>query len=187
MLVTGSLLSLTHRGLPCLSKIIEIVLRNQINDYLNKNTLFSKNKYGFRKKRSTIDAMMYITAFIRKETEQNNFVSAALIDLSQAFDSINHSILETKLVRLRFETSAIHLMKSFLFERMQAAVLQKLKSDEMRIDRGVLQGTVLGTLIFNIFIIDMQTYAYSNTELIQYANDTLILTSDKNLEENKQK
>ena len=99
--------------------------------------------------------MMYITEFIRKVTDQNNFVSAALIDLSKAFDSVNHSILETKLVRLRFETSAIHLMKSFLFERMQAAVLQKFTSDEMRIDGGVLQGTVLGPLIFNIFIIDM--------------------------------
>ena len=63
-----------------LSKIIEIFLREQINGYLNKNKLFSKNQYSFGKKRSTIDAIRYITELIRKETDQHIF-SAVLIDL----------------------------------------------------------------------------------------------------------
>ena len=70
-------------------------MRNQIKDYWNFNRIFGTHQYGFKK--STIDAIMYATQFIKKETDENKFVTAALLDLSKAFDSINHEILSIRL------------------------------------------------------------------------------------------
>ena len=81
---------------PCLSKIIETILRNQICQYLHDNKLLSKNQYGFRKKFSTIDSLLFCTEFIRNKTDIINFVTAAFLDLSKAFDSINYDILDIK-------------------------------------------------------------------------------------------
>ena len=111
---------------PCLSKVIETLMRNQINDYLNVNRLSSKHQYGFKKKRSTIDAIMYATEFIRKETDKNKFVTAAFLDLSKAFDSINHEILSIKLDNLGFDTCALKLIGSFLSDRVQSVVLNDI-------------------------------------------------------------
>ena len=89
-------------------------MRNQINDYLNVNRLSSKHQYGFRKKRSTIDAIIYATEFIRKETDKNKFATAAFFDLSKAFDSFNPEMISNRLDNLGFDTSALKLIGSFL-------------------------------------------------------------------------
>ena len=115
-------ISFTH----CLSKVIITLMRNQINDYLNVNRLSSKHQYGFKKKRSTIDAIMYATEFIRKETDKNKFVTAAFLDLSKAFDSINHEILSIKLGNLGFDASALKLIGSFLSDRVQSVVFNDI-------------------------------------------------------------
>ena len=108
---------------PCLSKIIETILRDQICQYLHDNKLLSKNQYGFRKKFSTIDSLLLCTEFIRHKTDVNNFVTAAFLDLSKAFDSINYDILVIKLGNLGFDESSKNLLSSFVTKRRQSAVL----------------------------------------------------------------
>ena len=71
---------------PCLSKVIETIMRNQINGCLNINLLSSKHQYCFKKKRSTIEAIMCATEFIRKKLDENKIVAAAFLDLSKGFD-----------------------------------------------------------------------------------------------------
>ena len=89
---------------------------------------------------------MYATEFMRKETDKNKFVTAALPDLSKAFDSINYEILSTKLDNLGFDTSALKLIGSFLSDRVQSVVLNDIFSDSLSVARGVPRGTVLGLL-----------------------------------------
>ena len=159
---------------PCLSKIIETILRDQICQYLHDNKLLSKNQYGFRKKFSTIDSLLFCTEFIRNKTDINNFVTAAFLDLSKVFDSINYDILDIKLGNLGFDENSKNLLRSFVTNRRQSVVLQDCISDELMLHRGVPQGTVLGPLLFNLYVNDMATRVDNETELIQYADDTVI-------------
>ena len=110
---------------PCISKIFETLLRDQIVDYLWCEKLITKTQYGFRKRFSTTDAITYCTEFIRSETDKSKYVSAGLLDLSKAFDSINHKILDEKLDMLGFNTSSRLLIKIFLSHREQQVKIQK--------------------------------------------------------------
>ena len=107
---------------PCFSKIIETILRDQICQHLHDNKLLSKNHYGFRKKFSTIDSLLFCTEFIRNKTDINNFVTAAFLDLSKAFDSINCDILDIKLGNLGFDESSKNLLRSFVTNRRQSPI-----------------------------------------------------------------
>ena len=93
---------------PSLSKIIETILRDQMSQYLYDNNLLIKNQYGFRKKFSTVDSLLFCTKFIKNESDHNNFVTAAFFD-SNAFDSINYEILDIKLGNLGFDESSKNL------------------------------------------------------------------------------
>ena len=93
---------------PCISKVIENLIKEQLTEYLQKNKLVSRSQNGFRKKHSTSDALVYTTEFIRHKTDQNEIVAAAFLDLSKAFDSINHVILLKKLGRLGVDSKSIN-------------------------------------------------------------------------------
>ena len=160
-------------------------MRNQINDYLYVNRLSSKHQYGCKQKRPKIDAIMYETEFIRKERDKNKFVTSAFLDLYKAFDSINHEILSIRLDNLGFDTSALKLFGSFLSDRVQSVVLNDIFSDILNVARGVPQGTVLGPLLFNLYINDMHEQVDNKTELIQYADHTVIFTSGDSIEKAK--
>ena len=83
-------------------------------EYLQKNKLLSRFQYRFRKKHSITDALVYTTEFIRHKIDQNKIVAAVLLDLSKAFDSMNHVILLKKLGRLGVDSKTIKLIESFI-------------------------------------------------------------------------
>ena len=89
---------------PCLSKIIETILRDQVCQYLLNNKLPI----------STIDSLLFCTEFIKIKTDINNFVTASFLDLSKAFDSINNDILD---IKLGFDESSKNLLRSFVKNR----------------------------------------------------------------------
>jgi ribonuclease P/MRP protein subunit RPP40 len=139
---------------------------------MNNTSQFSKFQFGFRAKYSTTDALIHSTETWRSSLEKGENVAIASLDLSKAFDSIDHNILLIKLERLGFELSSIDLVINYLSSRMQAVKANGVLSDWLQIKTGVPQGTILGPLLFLLYVNDLPDYV--DCDYAQYADDTLI-------------
>ena len=105
-----------------------------------------------------------------------------MLDLSKAFDSINQEILTHKLNLSGFSSSACNLITSFLDQRIQKSVDNIYESDWIELHEEVPQGTILGPLLFNLYINDLRTNIPEKREVIQYADDTMLFTAESNLD-----
>lgn len=157
-----------------LSKIYESILSQQINEYLLKNNILNKTQFGFQKGKSANDALNYFTEHIRRELDNNNSIHAAFLDLSKAFDSINHNILQKKLEEIGFSHSAKSLIKNYLSGRQQRVNVNGTFSSWSETYQGVPQGTILGPLLFLIYVYDLHLCCNDLTNLLQFADDTAI-------------
>ena len=142
-------------------------------------------QFGFRSNDSTTDAILFATESIRQSLDRNQFVAAALLDLIKAFDSISHGILFEKLEELSFDGNALSMMKSYLTERYQKVTLPNCSSDCIKLYQGVPQGTVLGPLLFNIYVNDMENVNDNQCKIFQYVDDTMIFCSHEEPEKAK--
>ena len=166
-----------------LAKIFKKVLREQMSNYLESNKLLTQRRFGCRSIYSTTDALLYATENIRKKLDNNESTAAAFIDLSKALDSIPHEIPLQKYMMLKFDDNAMSMMESFLTSGQQEVTLLSDCSEWIQLYQGVPQGTVLGPHLFNIFVNDMQQMIGETSELVQYADDTMVYTSHGNIEE----
>ena len=161
--------------LPALSKIYERVMYDQI--YGTVITILSPNISGYLKGHSCCTALLKMTDDWRKSLDEREAVAATAVDLSKAFDSVCHGLLLAKLRAYGFSKSAIELMSSYLCGRRQRVKLDNVYSDWRVVKTGVPQGSLLGPLLFNIYINDLN-YKVPNTSLRRYADDTTEYASD---------
>ena len=161
-----------------LSKKFEKLLHKQIIQYLSSDELLSPLQFGFREKTSTQDALIYFTESIRKHVDENDTIYSECKDLSKAFDSVTHQILMNKLKLIGFNDDALELIFSFLSHRSQQVVIKNTVSDIIETYQGVPQGTVLGALLFNIYINNVTKYISEECKIIQYADDCLIYSAN---------
>ena len=162
--------------LPVVSKIIENVMHTQLMDYFTLNKLFTSQQYGYRANRSTYLAALElidrnIDTMNRNLTPVNEY-----IDLSKAFDCLDRNILFSKLKFYRLSDDAIRLLKYYLSDREQYVQLGNIKSQLHGISRGIPQGSVMGPLLFNILINDLNA-ATKKFDLIMYADDTTLVST----------
>lgn len=161
--------------LPSLSKIFEYVMHEQLLNYFTTYNLFTDQQYGFRPNRSTelaaIELMDHNIGLMKSGQTPLNIY----IDLSKAFDCLNHSILLRKLAHYGLDQSAIKLLESYLKNRTQYVSLDsETRSNLHNILFGIPQGSVMGPLLFNIYINDLVDIS-NKFKLIQYADDTTLL------------
>ena len=164
------------------SKIIEKVVYNQLSDYLESNNLICPNQFGFRPNRSTNLAVTRLADDIRINMDNGLLTGVVFMDFRKAFDTIQHACLMKKLPCYGIESIELEWLMDYLFNRSQAVIFDNVKSSPLHITHGVLQGSILGTLLFNILINDI-SQVVDKAEIILYADDTAIYYAPKMIQE----
>ena len=169
--------------LPSLSKIFEKIILIQLTEYLDKNNIITAHQYGFRKKHSTELAALHLTDHISWELDKKNKPLAIFLDLSKAFDSLSHDILLSKLRHYGISGNSYDLIQSYITERYQYVKYNETDSNLMKIKQGVPQGSILGPLLFLIYINDFPSSS-KLFNFMMYADDTTLYCNLNEIEEN---
>ena len=162
--------------LPVISKVIENIIYNQLSLYFESSKLFSDSQYGFRPNHSTEHATLELTDRITSAMDNIDVPIGIFLDLSKAFDTVDHAILLKKLEHYGVEGIPLQLLQNYLTNRKQYVKLHEVKSYVLPIHTGVPQGSILGPLLFIIYINDFAG-ASDIFDFICYADDTTLFST----------
>lgn len=163
--------------LPFFSKAFEKIIHKQISAYLNEHRLLSSKQSGFRPRHSCVTALIDVTEDIRSNIDDGLATCLVLLDHSKAFDCVNHELLCLKLKHyFNFSASAVLLVKNYLCQRTQSVVIKDIMSKSLQLNKGVPQGSILGPLLFSMYINDLPPrLRYSSIHI--YADDVQLYLS----------
>ena len=153
-------------------------MQKQINTYFDK--YLSDSLCGYRKGFSTQTALISLLEKWKNMLDKKGFAGAVLMDLSKAFDTINHELLIAKLNAYGFSKEALNLISSYLSDRWQHVKINNRFSNWTELLQGVPQGSVLGPLLFNIYLNDL-FFALKNFDVCNFEDDTTPFACDSSL------
>ena len=163
-----------------ISKMFERIMHNKLYSFLDNNNCLYNLQFGFRHHHSTNHTLVKICDKIQKAIDRGTFACGVFIDLQKAFDTVNHSILIDKLHHCGIRGAPLAWFKSYLSNRTQFVNINNTHSTLKNISHGVPQGSVLGPLLFIIFINDLhKAIKYSNVH--HFADDTNLLYINKSV------
>ena len=165
--------------LPAISKVLEKIMGNQLSSYFESKKLFSKNQYGFRSGHSTEFAALELIDRITTKLDNNEVPFSIFLDLSKAFDTLDHNTLLCKLNHDGIQRISLKLYESYLSNRTQYVEFADVKSETLSIATGVPQGSILGTILFIMYINDF-SHACQIFNFISCADDTTLLSTMSN-------
>ena len=163
------------------SKLLERVMHKRLLNFLNKYNILSINQFGFRKNHSTSLALIHLYDKISTAIDNREYTAGIFLDLSKAFDTVNHEIMLAKLEHYGVRGNSLQWFKSYLSNREQFVQFNWNCSSTKRIVCGVPQWSILGPLLFLLYINDL-CEASDALEFILFADDTNVFFSHKNPE-----
>ena len=164
--------------LPVLSKVLEKIMYNRLIKFLDKKDILYEKQFGFRSKHSSVDALIEITDNIRSGTDEE--FTSIMLDLRKAFDTINHYRVLEKRSQCGVRGIVNKWFQSYLRNRKQAVFVNDKWSNFEPINCGVPQGSILGTLLFLIYINDFPKCCPNVTTYL-FADDANLIYSKKKL------
>ena len=157
--------------LPVFSKILERIVYNRLFKYLNKHILLAISQYGFREGLSTELAILELQDRICNIISKGSCCAGIFMDLSKAFDTLDHTILLAKLEHYGVRGLALQWFKSYLHNRCQYVQLNDNMSSTLKLTCGVPQGSILGPILFLLYINDLAHIKINGVPIL-FADDT---------------
>ena len=165
-------------SLSTFSKIFERIVYNKMIEFINKFNIFSNSQYGFRQNKSTESALLDFKDYLQEGLKNKLSIGSVFMDLSKAFDVIDHSILKIKLEHYGFRGIFLTFLMNYIVDRKYFVNVNGINSKTRTVNIGVPQGSTLGPLLFLLYINDMKNCS-EKLKFIQFADDTTLSFSHK--------
>lgn len=165
--------------LPTLSKLLERIIQSRLSDFLQENDILPDCQFGFRPNHSTTQQILHIYKIIASGFENKKHTTVAFLDVAQAFDKVWLNGLLFKLININSPAYLTNVIASFLTNRTFRVRINNCLSDKKQISAGIPQGSILGPILFNIFVHDIP--APPTSTIAMYADDTAVITQDSDI------
>ena len=158
--------------------MLEKIYVSRLNLFLLNNSIINKCQYGFKKRSATVDALHDLTENIFSSLDEKQFCMGIFIDLRKAFDTVDHEILVEKLEFYGLRGTSGNFLRSYLSNRSQYVRINDTDSDVLYVKCGVPQGSVIGPILFNLYINDMMN-STEKLKFVLFADDTNLFYSGR--------